>query len=84
MSGLHLLKRDGAVVVHSVDKDSPAARSGLEANDVLLKLDETLANTLSLVQVRDLLRSEDGRIVNIIFRRGEQAYRVPLQLKKKL
>ena len=38
LSGLHLLHIDGATTVHSDGQESPAAKAGVQAKDVILRI----------------------------------------------
>lgn len=53
MSGLHLLKEDGAVTVYAVDLGSPAYQAGIKAGDEILSRDEKRAIELKMQEIRD-------------------------------
>ena len=61
MSGLHLLKQENGVVIHSVDKDSPAAAAGLKKDDVLFKINGQDVSGISLWKVRKNSFQQDRR-----------------------
>ena len=82
MSGLHLLKKDLGVFVHSVDKGLPAAMSGLKAKDILQKVNGQGIGKYTLSQIRSLLRSEDGKVIRVIFRREGKDYKTSFRLKR--
>ncbi len=52
LSGLHLLRKDGKVVVHSVDKRSTAEAAGIKGGDLLIKVDDTKTDELSMFKLR--------------------------------
>ncbi len=52
LSGLHLLRKDGKVVVHSVDKRSTAEAAGIKGGDLLVKVDDTKTDELSMFKLR--------------------------------
>jgi hypothetical protein len=71
-SGIHLVKRDGKLVVHSVQKGSAGQSAGVNEGDVLLKLDESGAQSLTLFQVRRKLREASGTVKATISRLGQE------------
>ncbi len=80
MSGLHLLRIDGKVVVHSVDKGSPAAVSGIYPGDVILDIRDQQPPSLPLRSLR-LALSEEGAEVNLTVLRGRERLPIGLRLK---
>jgi hypothetical protein len=80
-SGLHLLRIDSSTVVHSVDKDGPAAACGLRAKDVILRLGGTAANEASMFSLRRRLCVPDGPI-HVVARRGSNQIEVDMDLKQ--
>jgi hypothetical protein len=58
--------------ISNVRKDSPAALSGLQKNDMIVKINKNAAYTYSLQEINDLLKSEEGKIIEIeIDRKGK-------------
>src|SRR5260370_42500102 len=51
-SGLHILRKGEAAVVHSVDPESPGASAGLRAGDVLLQAGALRAREAALFYPR--------------------------------
>jgi len=84
MSGLHLLKKTNGIVVHSVDENSPAAKAGIQSDDILRRINNVDVNTLSLSNLRRQLSSGDGKEFEIIFQRGDKGFKTKLTLKKQL
>jgi hypothetical protein len=84
MSGLHLLKQSNRVVVHSVDENSPAAKAGIKARDILRQVDGANVSNMTLLNLRRALRRGDGKTVDIIFQRGDKGFQVNLKLKKQI
>ncbi len=84
MSGLHLLKKDHGVFVHSVDAGSPAATATLKPKDVLLKVNGRGVGEYTLSQIRKLLRSKDGETIRVIFRRKGKDYKTSFRLKRRI
>jgi len=84
MSGLHLWRLAGRTVVESVDKSSPAEVAGIESEDVVLKVGETSATEMDLGDLRDLLKSGDGKEIKMTIRHGEEEKAVSFRLKKQI
>jgi hypothetical protein len=80
LSGLHLLRRDGAVVVHSVDKGSPGSLSGLQAGDMLMTLGSLRANETTIFEIRKVL-SQAGPLKCSV-RHGSQERSLTLNLPR--
>lgn len=78
-SGLHILRKDGRVMIEVVDEKSPAARAGIQPNDTLLKLDGIEASSASMHSLRLRLRSNDRNMM-LTVQRGEKLLEVPLEL----
>jgi hypothetical protein len=58
--------------ISNVRKDSPAALAGLEKNDMIVKIDRRPAYYYSLQEINDLLKSEDGKVIEFeIDRKGK-------------
>jgi hypothetical protein len=84
MSGLHLLRSDGRTVVHSVDKDSPAAAAGVRAKDAILRVAGKAAGAYSMWQLRELLSTGHGRRLPVVIRRGGKDLQLQLVLKRRI
>ncbi|MHC4620094.1 MAG: retropepsin-like aspartic protease [Planctomycetota bacterium] len=84
MSGLHLLRISGEIVVHSVDENSPAQEAGITAGDVIVKVDSKDAGRYDMWELRRLLRSQDKRRVDVTIKRGDQLKEFSFLLKKKI
>ena len=84
MSGLHLWRVESRTVVHSVDKSSPAEAAGIRPEDVVLKVGETSATEMDIYDLRDLLKSGDGKEIRMTIKRGEEEKAVTFKLKKQL
>jgi Aspartyl protease len=80
LSGLHLIKRDGAVVIESVDKNSSGTLAGIQAGDVLVTLGNKRADETTLFEIRKAL-SQGGPLACSV-RRGSEERRVTLDLPR--
>jgi carboxyl-terminal processing protease len=76
--GMEVGIRDNNLVVISPLKDSPAEKAGVKTGDVILKIDEEIANKLTVDKAVDLIRGERGTPVKLtIIREGEES---PLEI----
>jgi len=80
-TGLHLWQPDAEIVVWSVDEQSPAARAGVQKDDVLVRVDRRAASDLRLSGVRRALRDIGVSTLTLELRRGNRALIVPLSFK---
>jgi len=81
LSGLHLLKIDGEIVVDSIEEGSPAALSGTHPNDVVIQLAGMKANQTRLYVLRKVLAT-GGQAVAIRLKRGDNVLTVSLLLSE--
>lgn len=79
LSGLHLVRKEGRTVVHSVDKESPAASSGIKAGDVLVQAAGKATQPMSLFELRRLFCEPGGKI-GLVVQRQEQRLDVAVEL----
>ncbi len=84
MSGLHILKVGGKVAVHSVDKDSPAQKAGIEAHDIILTVNSQSAAEMDIFALRNLLRSGDKKKIDMTIKHGGTKKIVSFLLKKRI
>lgn len=84
MSGLHLLRISGNIVVYSVDEGSPAQKAGIGSKDVILKVNEKDASKYDMWELRQLLMSEDRRNITMTIKHGENVKDISFLLKKKI
>ena len=80
-SGLSIVRVDGKTVVEFVDTGSPAARTGIQPKDILLKLDDLDAQKTRMQVLRQRL-TRKGETVRLRLRRGEQQRELTLKLGK--
>ncbi len=84
MSGLHLLRISDKTVVYSVDEDSPAQKSGITANDIILRVGDKDANAYDILDLRRLLMSGDKRNITMTIKHGDDVKDVSFLLEKKI
>ena len=79
--GITFQKDDGGVVVTEVKEDSPAARGGVRANDLIVKIDEL---PLADAETGDLVRliggMRPGTVVALEVRRGAETVKLRVKL----
>lgn len=77
--GIEVGMENGFVKVIAPIDDTPAQKAGIEAGDLIIKLDETPVKGMSLDQAVDTMRGEAGEPITLtIVREGE---REPLEIK---
>lgn len=76
--GMEVGIRDSNLVVISPLKDSPAEIAGVMSGDIILKIDDEIANKLTVDKAVELIRGERGTTVNLsLAREGET---VPVEI----
>lgn len=72
--GIEVTMEDGFVKVVSPIDDTPAQRAGIQAGDLIIKLDDTPVKGLKLSEAVDIMRGEPGTDIELtIVREGETA-----------
>jgi hypothetical protein len=79
LSGLHLLRKEGQVVIHSVDKGSAAEAGGLKAGDALVRVGDTPVEAMSLFALRKRFCVGETT-VQLTVRRGGKETEIALAL----
>ncbi len=68
--------------VAHVRPDSDAAKAGLKVGDRILKINHQLAHGFTIQAINELLKSEEGRTIEIEIERNEKTYKFHFKLKK--
>ena len=68
--------------IYTVREHSPAAESGLQVNDKIIAINGVKATGLSLEKINGLLKSEEGKMIEMEVERKSKVYRYKFQLKK--
>jgi hypothetical protein len=84
MSGLHLWSIEDKIIVHSVDDGSPASTAGIKPEDVVLRVGDQSSTPMVLDDLRDILRSGDGKEIRMTIKRGEVQKAITFKLKKRI
>lgn len=67
--------------VANVRKDSPAERSGLKKGDIILSINKAKAYRFSLQQINSILKSEEGKVMELGVARNSQILKFSFRLK---
>ncbi len=84
MSGLGILRIHGKTLAWVVDKASPSESAGIRSKDEIVAVNGVEAGGLDLWGIRRLLRSGDGKLINMTIKRGERVFDVSFRLKRRL
>ena len=80
--GLEVTMEDGFVKVVAPIDDSPASRAGIQAGDLILKIDDTFTKGISLADAVELMRGAAGSKVTLsVLSEGDEKPR-PVTLKR--
>ncbi len=75
----------GKLTVQSVIEGSPAVAAGIQVGDVILKVENLSVSNTTLADIRDLFRSQAGRVVHVSIQTpAGQTREVLLTLKEQL
>ncbi|WP_291128488.1 PDZ domain-containing protein [Flavobacterium sp. UBA7682] len=67
--------------IYSVRKDSPAELVGLRKNDRLIKIEGKSTHDLTIEKINELLKSEEGRTIELVIERNGKQFAYKFQLK---
>ena len=68
--------------IASVRVDSEADKAGLKVGDRILKINHEIAHGYTIEMINELLRSEEGKTIEIEVERDSKTYKFKFQLKK--
>ena len=72
--GIEVGMEDGFVRIIAPIDDTPAARAGVQAGDLVVRLDDTPVKGMSLEEAVKFMRGEPGTVITLtVVRRGEDA-----------
>jgi predicted metalloprotease with PDZ domain len=79
--GVSYTERDGKITIHDVDADSPAARAGLRAGDLVLEVNgsKLLGADISVLQAA--MRADPGKEITVVVQSAGQPPRT-IKLKR--
>jgi hypothetical protein len=85
MSGLSSLGRmEAKTLVGSVAGGTPAEQAGIKAGDIIHAVNGQDAAKMDLYDLRDLLKSGDGKEIKMTIKRGDEEKAVTFKLKKRI
>ena len=77
--GAYVTMREGRLVIVNTFKDQPAEKAGLRRNDIVLKVDDTPIENMSIYEAITLIRGPAGTQVRLtILREGEEPFEVTI------
>lgn len=77
--GAYVTMRDGRLSIVSTFRDQPAAQAGLRRGDVVLQVDETPIENMSIYEAITLIRGPAGTPVRLtVLREGEELFEVEI------
>jgi len=75
--GAYVTMRDGRLMIVSTFEGQPAEQAGLRRNDIVLQVDETPIESMSIYEAINLIRGPAGTSVRLtILREGEEPFEV--------
>jgi len=79
--GVQIGIKDDKLTVIAPIEDTPAAKAGLQSNDIILKIDEHSTKGISVKQAADQIRGPEGTFVKLLVKRGavEKEYSIARQ-----
>lgn len=80
--GINIMMRGGNPFVYSVINDTPAEKSGLMANDIIIAVDGKNVSGLELSNVASLVRGKENTFVTLKIKRGNKVFIKRIQRAK--
>jgi carboxyl-terminal processing protease len=75
--GAYVTMQDGRLMIVSTFEGQPAEQVGLRRNDIVLQVDDTVIENMSIYEAIDLIRGPAGTTVTLtILREGEEPFEV--------
>lgn len=68
-------------IISNIQKNSPADIAGLQKEDIIVKINKRNGFNYSLKQINDLLKSEEGKIINFEVDRKGKIIKIKFKLK---
>lgn len=78
--GVHVTKReDGYIDVVKVEENGPAAEAGIVSGDIVVAVDGQDVSDMTLDEVKNMVRGEEGTRVKLMLKRNGEALTVELE-----
>jgi len=84
MSGLYISRKDNVTKVYDVKDNSPADKAKIRSGDIVLKINDKDASQYSMMEIRRLRKSGDGKEIKLLIERDEKQMEVSFKLKKEI
>ncbi|MFW6188866.1 MAG: S41 family peptidase [Planctomycetota bacterium] len=81
--GVRISRRDGIYAVEEVFEDGPAAESGVEAGDIIARVEGVEASELNQEQLVSAMRGEPGTAVRLALRRPPEGREVTVRVPRR-
>ena len=68
--------------ITNIRKNSPAAIAGLQKEDIIVTIDKKNAYNFTLQEINELLKSEEGKLIEIEIDRNGKTLKFKIQLQE--
>ncbi|MDR1529274.1 MAG: S41 family peptidase [Burkholderiales bacterium] len=82
--GIEVTTEDGVVKVVSPIEDTPAFRAGIQAGDLIIKIDETVTRGLPLTKAVEMMRGKPGTRVKLTVARKDEPAPLEFNIKREI
>ena len=80
--GIQIGIRDDKLMVIAPIENTPAARAGLQANDVIIQIEEESTKGISIKKAADQIRGPKGTKVKLLIKRGDEELKFEIERDK--
>lgn len=80
--GIEISKRDDALTVVAPMEDTPASRAGLQAGDIIVKIEDKPTAKMTIFEAVDLMKGKPGTKVNLTIKRESKNEFIPVTIKR--
>lgn len=80
--GIEISKRDDALTVVTPMEDTPASRAGLQAGDVIVKIEDKPTAKMTIFEAVDLMKGKPGSKVNLTIKRESKNEFIPVTIER--
>lgn len=82
--GMEVGMREGNLVVITPLKGSPAEKAGVMPGDIIVRIDDTSAQGLSIDRAVKMIRGQKGTVVNLVFARESESGLIEISITRDL
>lgn len=76
--GVQYTQKDNNIVITDFINDSPADKSSLQKNDIILKVNNKTVNGLTLDEISNLIQGQVGKKVKLQVKRGDKIHNISI------